>query len=330
MALSGTAIKNHAGEYFSVLNMIAPNLFNSKFAFYQNDCATEYKNGIPKPGGLRDPVEFFAKTRNFIMRFERKDVMPELPVCSRSFRYCDLGKEVGIAYEKTIDEFVDYMETTRDSGLALYSNTLAYLSKMRHLTGLAKVDAAIDYCQEFLGSREANNGDAPDKLTIFHHHKDVGYTLHASLSPMLEEIGANPPLMFTGDLDSNTRAEVVKAFKDDPKNRIMICSTLAGGEGLNLQFCHDFVLLERQWNPANEEQAEARFIRIGQLSDKVFGTYIVAVGTIDEFFAELVERKRAIMKQTLDGKNVMWEEQDIIKELGEKIFKAGRSQRWKY
>lgn len=325
LALSGTAIKNHAGEYFSILNMIAPYMFNSKFAFYQNECKSEYKNGIPKPGGLRNPDEFFYKTRNFILRYEREEVMPELPICSRSFRYCDLGKEVSIAYERTLEEFCDYMETSQDSGIALYTNTLAYLSKMRHLTGLAKVDAAIDYVMEFLGSREND-----DKLTIFMHHKDVGYTLHAALTPICEELECNPPIMFTGDLDSTTRAEVVKAFKDEPKNRTMICSTLAGGEGLNLQFCHDFVLLERQWNPANEEQAEARFIRIGQQSSKVSGTYIVAVGTIDEFFAELVERKRSIMKQTLDGKDVRWEEQSIIKELGEQLYRSGRSKKWRY
>jgi len=325
LALSGTAIKNHAGEYFSILNMIAPNMFNSKFHFYQNECKSEYKNGIPKPGGLRNPQEFFYKTRNFILRYEREEVMPDLPVCSRSFRYCDLGKEVAAAYERTLDEFCEYMETTQESGLAYYTNTLAYLSKMRHLTGLAKVDTAIDFSMEFLGSREHN-----EKLTIFVHHKDVGYSLQAALSSMLIELGCHAPLMFTGDLDSTTRAEVIQAFKDDPKNRIMICSTLAGGEGLNLQFCHDFVILERQWNPANEEQAEARFIRIGQLSSKVSGTYIVAVGTIDEFFAELVERKRTIMYQTLSGKDVPWEEQDIIKELTEQLFKQGRSKKWKY
>lgn len=35
------------------------------------------------------------------------------------------------------------------------------------------------------------------------------------------------------------------------------------GKGLNLQSCSDCVVLERQWKPANEKQAEARFIRIG-------------------------------------------------------------------
>ena len=326
LALSGTAIKNHAGEYFSVLNMIAPNHFNSKWAFYQNDCEMVYNDsGVSKPGGLKRPQHFFERTKDFILRYEREEVMPELPVCSRAFRYSNLEKEVGEKYEQHLKEFCDYMETTKDSGLAFYSNTLAYLSKMRHLTGLAKIEAAADFCMEFLGSREKG-----DKLVIFNHHKDVGGGLGMLLQPMLEEIGCHPPLHFTGDLDSTTRAEIVQAFKDDPKNRIMICSTLAGGEGLNLQFCHDCVILERQWNPANEEQAEARFIRIGQASSKVSATYIVAVGTIDEFFAELVEKKREIMLQTLSGKEVSWVEQDIIKELGEILYKQGRSGRWRF
>ena len=44
----------------------------------------------------------------------------------------------------------------------------------------------------------------------------------------------------------------------------MVASQLAAGEGLNLQTCSDCVMHERQWNPGKEEQAEGRFIRIGQ------------------------------------------------------------------
>ena len=49
----------------------------------------------------------------------------------------------------------------------------------------------------------------------------------------------------------------------------MVASTLAAGEGLNLQTCSDCVIHERQWNPANEEQVEGRFIRIGQIAETV-------------------------------------------------------------
>jgi len=94
-----------------------------------------------------------------------------------------------------------------------------------------------------------------------------------------------------------------------------------------LQFCSDAVMLERQWNPANEEQAEARFHRFGQ-ENNVFVTYMLATGTIDEYFTELVEKKRSIVAGALDKKELVWEESNLMKELTTALLTRGR-ERWK-
>ncbi len=72
----------------------------------------------------------------------------------------------------------------------------------------------------------------------------------------------------------------------------MIASTLASGEGLNLQSCSDCVMHERQWNPSAEEQAEGRFIRIGQLAQSVNAVYMHADDTVDTDLHNIVEGKR--------------------------------------
>ena len=115
---------------------------------------------------------------------------------------------------------------------------------------------------------------------------------------------------------------MVKRFKES-KSRILIASTLAAGEGLNLQFCSDAILLERQWNPANEEQVEGRFHRFGQLNN-VSVTYMIASGTIDEYFTELVEVKRGIVAATLDKKQIQWDQQSLMKQLAETLITKGR------
>ena len=109
--------------------------------------------------------------------------------------------------------------------------------------------------------------------------------------------------------------------------RILIASSLASGEGLNLQKCSDCIMIERQWNPANEEQAEGRFARIDQKSNKITATYFVAVGTVDEFFSEIVERKREIVTKTLGGEAVKWDQSSLIKELSEILASQG-GKRW--
>jgi SNF2 family DNA or RNA helicase len=82
-------------------------------------------------------------------------------------------------------------------------------------------------------------------------------------------------------------------------------------------------MLERQWNPANEEQAEGRFARIGQ-EDNIIVTYMLASETIDEKFTEIVETKRAIIANTLDGKEYQWDQASLMKELATVLVMKGK------
>ena len=59
------------------------------------------------------------------------------------------------------------------------------------------------------------------------------------------------------------RQQVQEAFAKE--TRILI-STDAGGEGLNLQFCHIVVNFDIPWNPMRIEQRIGRVDRIGQKS----------------------------------------------------------------
>jgi len=68
-------------------------------------------------------------------------------------------------------------------------------------------------------------------------------------------------------LSAEAGSQVVDQFKDNSNCRIMLASTLAAGEGLNLQFCSFYIMMERQWNPANEEQPEGRFSRPEQTAN---------------------------------------------------------------
>ena len=48
------------------------------------------------------------------------------------------------------------------------------------------------------------------------------------------------------------------------RTRAILISTDAGGEGLNLQFCHVVVNFDMPWNPMRIEQRIGRVDRIGQ------------------------------------------------------------------
>jgi SNF2 family DNA or RNA helicase len=317
IALSGTPIKNNASEYWPVLNILRPKVYPRYSTFLMQECDSYFDGYAYKTGGLRNPERFLEKTKDYIIRRERKTVLPDLPPIQRNFQFCDLAKEVEQAYINEFKKFRDeYNSGGLDDGFDGASNTLAYLSKMRHLVGLSKIDPCIDHVMEILGSTE-------DRVCIFTHHNDVADILVKKLNHLMDELG----------MAHCARHEAGSQARDTEKNfertRVLVCSTLAGGEGLNLQkLCFRFIMLERQWNPANEEQAEARFPRPeGIKVDSIDGTYFVAVGTVDEFFSEIVERKREIVNKTLSGKATEWDQSSIMKELTEILASSG-GRRW--
>jgi hypothetical protein len=91
-----------------------------------------------------------------------------------------------------------------------------------------------------------------------------------------------------GSMSMEDRQQVQQAFAKDA--RILI-STDAGGEGLNLQFCHIVVNFDIPWNPMRIEQRIGRVDRIGQKA---------VVRAINFLFADSVEfRVRDVLEDKL-------------------------------
>lgn len=319
ICLSGTNIEKHAGEFFVTLNLVRPELFPQETSFKIKHCEVDYRTG--KIGGLKHPQQFREMTKDFIIRYKRADVLPDLPKVFRQFRLAEMPEgDVLKQYIEVVKNFQDYMDDVRKAKNP--TDILGYLSKMRHITGVAKVKAAGQFVEEFL-----LENDDDRKLVIFlHHHKAAAYLME-HLSEICKIAGYAQPLYLNADLTIEQRMETIEEFKK-PGNRIMLASTLAAGIGLNLQFCSDCLMMERQWNPGHEEQAEGRFPRPGSLADKINVVYLIAAGTIDDFLTQLVEQKRRNVAQTLDGEEMVWEQNSLMMELANILHTKGLK-KWK-
>ncbi|KAK5800168.1 hypothetical protein VI817_002380 [Penicillium citrinum] len=86
---------------------------------------------------------------------------------------------------------------------------------------------------------------------------------------------------FDGSLSYEERAKVVDEFNSDPKQFVFLISTKAGGVGLNITSANKVVVVDPNWNPSYDLQAQDRAYRIGQQRDvEVFR--LVSAGTIEE------------------------------------------------
>src|SRR4030095_10605523 len=225
--------------------------------------------------------------------------MEEFPEVNRMRLPVQLDELSQSNYDDSESDFVKWYndaviggEEDKLSGIEI----LAQMARMRHITGLAKIPATLSYIEEFVE-------DTDKKLVVFVHHKDVGQFMAKMLIDTKKQ--TNPDWY---ELAQTLKEEGVKVFSytsahtgrpegyqiqedfNNTKRCILIASTRACGEGLNLQTCSDSILHERQWNPQNEDQATpGRFKRIGQTATSINITLPEADGTIDQHLDAIVE-----------------------------------------
>jgi superfamily II DNA/RNA helicase len=106
------------------------------------------------------------------------------------------------------------------------------------------------------------------------------------------------PFARDGALEApTTKRTSQRLFRDHSKVRFLV-STEAGGEGINLQFCHICVNYDLPWNPMRVEQRVGRVYRFGQ--QKVVQVYHLSnKSTIEEtvqaYFEDRLERAAAAL-----------------------------------
>lgn len=316
IALSGTPWKNRGSEFFSVLNMLAPTKFYSYQNYLNTWVDTYYEGSKIKQAGIRRPEKFKEYIKDIAIRREIKDVSIEMPEVNRTPFNCQLDDLSQTTYDEEVSSFVKWyndfvLEGTEDQINGM--NILAKMSRMRHITGLAKIPATVEFTEEFLEETDR-------KLVVFVHHKDVGDILYKEFTDKFSK--EVPVMKLTAEYSDEERFKIQERFNKLPR-AFMIASTLASGEGINLQTCSDAIMHERQWNPQNEDQAApGRFRRIGSNASMINVVYITADDTIDSILHGIVEKKRIAFDSAMNtGVTPSWNESSFARELAESVIK---------
>lgn len=287
LPLSGTPWKNRGSELFTMFNLIAPDKFPSFQQFVNQwvDYYLDSNSGKYKEGGIRNVKAFKEYVKDLCIRREPEEVMPEFPPITRTRLLCEIPEIEEEAYANEMDQFAEwFIALTLEGKSASSQEIIAKLARMRHIVGLAKVPFSMEHIEEYLDETDG-------KILIGVHHQDVGLMMTNQLKEYCKKNHPKIPVVnITSDMDGAQRSKAQDIF-NRTERAICVASTLAAGEGLNLQTCDYVYNHERQWNPANEEQFEGRCRRIGQLK-KIKSQYPHAKGTTDEHLDRLVERKR--------------------------------------
>ena len=106
--------------------------------------------------------------------------------------------------------------------------------------------------------------------------------------------------MLHGETEVKKRKELVKRFQEDESVPFFVLSLKAGGSGLNLTAASHVVHFDRWWNPAVENQATDRAFRIGQKKNVLVHKFVCR-GTVEEKIDELIESKKQLSRELLEG-----------------------------
>ena len=305
IGLSGTPILNRPIEFYNILNLIDPKQFTSHFKFGMRYCNGHHNGFGYVFKGSSHINELREQIKPLMIRRLKEDVLTELPAKSRRTIYIDMpGKyyQDYIAAENNLVETLQALPSGKvsqeyeDSRMWLLSK----LNYLRHIVGLAKAEEAEEIIKNFV--------DAGEKLVVFAHHHDVMDLMDEYLTK--DKVNH---VKVDGRTELKNRQTAIDTFQDDPECMVFLAST-AMGMGVTLTAASNALFVERQWTPGIEEQMEDRLHRIGQ-TNGVLIHYMQVEHSLDEKMDRLVENKRAVLNEVLDGEINRDKGESIIHEL---------------
>ncbi|RST20313.1 helicase, partial [Streptomyces sp. WAC04770] len=141
-------------------------------------------------------------------------------------------------------------------GLKMEKAEVDTLLDLARATEAQGTDAKAEALLELIYKLQQEENDPELKVLVFTEFVPT----QAMLAEFLESRGFSVATL-NGSMDLEARGRAQHSFSRDIR---VLISTDAGGEGLNLQFCHVIVNFDMPWNPMRVEQRIGRVDRIGQ------------------------------------------------------------------
>lgn len=122
---------------------------------------------------------------------------------------------------------------------------------------------------------------------------------------------------YSGGMNRGKKDWMMDLFRG--RAQVMI-ATEAGGEGINLQFCHHMINFDLPWNPMRVEQRIGRVHRLGQENDVIIYN-LSTQGTIEEHILHLLHEKINMFEMVIGGLDVILERFEKKESLEKSLYK---------
>jgi non-specific serine/threonine protein kinase len=296
LALTGTPVENRLSDLWSIFDFVNPGLLGTAKQF------TGFAKRLgDRPHGSYGPLRELV--RPYILRRLKTDktVISDLPDKTEIKAFCPLSRHQAVLYEQAVRELAEQLadvEGIRRKGLVL-----AFLMRFKQICNhpsqwLGDGNWAEGDSGKFARLREIGEVVAAkqEKMLVFTQFREVT----APLATFLGSVFERPGLVLHGETEVKKRKDLVRRFQEDETVGFFVLSLKAGGSGLNLTAASHVVHFDRWWNPAVENQATDRAFRIGQTKNVLVHKFVCR-GTVEEKIDQLIESKRHLSQELLEG-----------------------------
>jgi superfamily II DNA or RNA helicase len=298
VALTGTPVENHIGEYYSIMDLVLPGLLG-EYDLFRNKSRRE------DPALLEMTI---TRTKPFVLRRTKETTLKELPPKIETDFYLDLTERQKAFYNRTVEA----VKTTIDEAYRTKTTSQARIIALTALLKLRQIclspqllipeEEEVSPKIEFLKVRLRKLFDEGHHALIFSQ-----FTSFLDIVEKEIEESGYRLLRLDGSTPGATRKKRVESFQQSDHPTAFLLSLKAGGQGLNLTKATYVFHLDPWWNPAVESQASDRAHRIGQRNTVII-TRILMKHTIEEKMMELKKRKlklyQALLETPLQGGHV--------------------------
>lgn len=290
LMLSGTPIENRPAEFYPIISMVDSFLFPNKTRFYERYCDLKKTQWGWDYRGAKNTKELNKILADTIMlRRKKADVLTELPEKQRAAIPVHLPESALKEYRKAEKDFIEWLAQNRPKkGFArtrqMQAAAMIKIGVLKRLAAIAKLPLVFDWIKTYLESE--------DKLVVFATHKEVV----SAIKQEFEKIA----VVVDGSVTAEKRQAACDSFQNNPKIKLFIGNIKAAGTGLTLTAAKDTLTVEYAWTSTAHDQCEDRVHRIGQ-KNSVMAYYLLAENTIEKNLIKMLDRKRSIVSQILDG-----------------------------
>jgi hypothetical protein len=291
IALTGTPLENHLGEYFSVIDLCVPGLLGE---------SDRFKTDVKRLSGpALDRV--LRRTRPFILRRTKAEILQDLPPKIEHEVFLELTDRQKALYQQTVEQVrstIDEAYCSKTSGQAQFIALTAILK-------LRQVCLSPQLLTKQPEERSPKLGFLIERLTVLREegHSALVFSQFTSFLDLVQDACEEHGLPYHR-LDGSTalaaRKASVQAFQSGDQPDVFLLSLKAGGQGLNLTRASYVFHLDPWWNPAVERQASDRAHRIGQ-QQTVTIVRILMRHSIEEKMMALKQRKLELYDAVMAG-----------------------------